>query len=162
MKKNNKGFMLAEVFIVSSFVLGVLVYMFIQTNSIMRNFNRSFSYNTVSGLYITNEVAKYIKKNDTNNYCTGVNIIDYSDDTWNNLKKSSNINTVIIGNLNDIKANVTSTNVTSNTGISPKAQDFIKFLEEKDKCVIIIEFDDKTVSADSKQVDNYTYASLNF
>lgn len=157
MKKNNKGFMLAEVFIVSSFVLGVLVYMFIQTNSIMRNFNRSFSYNTVSGLYITNEVAKYIKKNDTNNYCTGVNIIDYSDDTWNNLKKSSNINTVIIGNLNDIKANVTSTN-----GISPKAQDFIKFLEEKDKCVIIIEFDDKTGSTDSKPVDNYTYASLNF
>lgn len=157
MKKNNKGFMLAEVFIVSSFVLGVLVYMFIQTNSIMRNFNRSFSYNTVSGLYITNEVAKYIKKNDTNNYCTSVNIIDYSDDTWKKLKKSSNINTVIIGNLNDIKANVT-----SNTGISPKAQDFIKFLEEKDKCVIIIEFDDKTGSTDSKQVDNYTYASLNF
>ena len=157
MKKNNKGFMLAEVFIVSSFVLGVLVYMFIQTNSIMRNFNRSFSYNTVSGLYITNEVAKYIKKNDTNDYCTGVNIINYSDDTWNNLKKSSNINTVIIGNLNDIKANVTSTN-----GISPKAQDFIKFLEEKDKCVIIIEFDDKTGSTDSKPVDNYTYASLNF
>ena len=157
MKKNNKGFMLAEVFIVSSFVLGVLVYMFIQTNSIMRNFNRSFSYNTVSGLYITNEVAKYIKKNDTNDYCTGVNIINYSDDTLNNLKKSSNINTVIIGNLNDIKANVTSTN-----GISPKAQDFIKFLEEKDKCVIIIEFDDKTGSTDSKPVDNYTYASLNF
>ena len=98
--------------------------MFIQTNSIMRNFNRSFSYNTVSGLYITNEVAKYIKKNDTNNYCNGVNIIDHTDNnTWNNLKKSSNINTVIIGNLNDIKANVT-----SNTEISPKAQDFIKFL----------------------------------
>lgn len=158
MKKNNKGFMLAEVFIVSSFVLGVLVYMFIQTNSIMRNFNRSFSYNTVSGLYITNEVAKYIKKNDTNNYCTGVNIIDYKDNnTWNNLKKSSNINTVIIGNLNDIKANAT-----SNTEISPKAQDFIKFLEEKDKCVIIIEFNNKIDSIDSKQVDNYTYASLNF
>lgn len=158
MKKNNKGFMLAEVFIVSSFVLGVLVYMFIQTNSIIRNFNRSFSYNTVSGLYITNEVAKYVKKNDTNNYCTGVNIIKYEDNnTWNNLKKSSNINTVIIGNLNDIKANAT-----SKTEISPKAQDFIKFLEEKDKCVIIIEFDDKTVSADSKPVDNYTYASLNF
>lgn len=158
MKKNNKGFMLAEVFIVSSFVLGVLVYMFIQTNSIMRNFNRSFSYNTVSGLYITNEVAKYIKKNDTNNYCTGVNIIDYKDNnTWNNLKKSSNINTVIIGNLNDIKANAT-----SNTEISPKAQDFIKFLEEKDKCAIIIEFNNKIGSIDSKQVDNFTYASLNF
>lgn len=158
MKKNNKGFMLAEVFIVSSFVLGVLVYMFIQTNSIMRNFNRSFSYNTVSGLYITNEVAKYIKKNDTNNYCTGVNIIDHTDNnTWNNLKKSSNINTVIIGNLNDIKANAT-----SYTEISPKAQDFIKFLEEKDNCVIIIEFNNKIGSIDSKQVDNYTYASLNF
>ena len=100
MKKNNKGFMLAEVFIVSSFVLGVLVYMFIQTNSIMRNFNRSFSYNTVSGLYITNEVAKYIKKNDINDYCTGVNMIKYEgNNTWNNLKKSSNINTVIIGKI---------------------------------------------------------------
>ena len=37
-----------------------------------------------------------------------------------------------------------------------------KFLEEKDKCVIIIEFNNKIGSIDSKQVDNYTYASLNF
>lgn len=145
MKKNKNGFMLAEVFIISSFVLGILVYMFVQINSIMRSYNKSFSYNTVSGLYITNEIKKYVSGDtglDISTACT--NNIYVADNIDDNLKEDANIKNIIIGNLNYIK-----NNATDNDKITPKALDFIKYLESKDKCVIIVEFSDDT------------YASLN-
>ena len=145
MKKNKNGFMLAEVFIISSFVLGILVYMFVQINSIMRNYNRSFSYNTVSGLYLTNEIKKYININDSSTLSTAcTNNIYIYDNVLSELKRDANIKNIIIGNLEYIK-----NNASSNDAITPKALDFIKYLENKDKCVIIVEFNDDT------------YASLN-
>lgn len=145
MKKNKNGFMLAEVFIISSFVLGILVYMFVQINSIMRNYNRSFSYNTVSGLYLTNEIKKYIYINDSSTLSTAcTNNIYIYDNILSELKRDANIKNIIIGNLEYIK-----NNASSNDEITPKALDFIKYLENKDKCVIIVEFNDDT------------YASLN-
>ena len=62
MKKNkHNGFLLAEAFIVSTFVLGVLVYLYIQTKVIINNYNKSASYNTIPGIYITKEIDKYFK-----------------------------------------------------------------------------------------------------
>lgn len=149
MKKNNKGFMLAEVFIVSSFVLGVLVYMFVQTNSIMRNYNRSFSYDTVQGLYITNEVKKFLNysgydKGELANACDSYQIFNVDDYYFNHMKQLTNIKTVIIGNLDYIKENAT-----NDSNISVKEKNYIKYLGEKDKCVLLLEFNDDT------------YASLN-
>lgn len=149
MKKNNKGFMLAEVFIVSSFVLGILVYMFIQTNSIMKNYNKSFSYDTVQGLYIANEVKKYLNYMDSDtpylsDACDSYEIFESSDEVWNNIKRFTNIKTVIIGDLNYIKENAS-----DDTNISAKEKDYIKYLVEKNKCVLLLEFNDDT------------YASLN-
>ena len=147
MKNNNKGFMLAEVFIVSSFVLGVLVYMFIQMNSIMKNYNKSFSYDTVQGLYITNEVKKYLNYNSSNadyisRACESYEIFDSSESNWTNIKKQSNIKTVILGNLNYIKKNAN-----NDVNISAKEKDYIKYLGEKDKCVLLLEFNDDTYSS---------------
>lgn len=150
MKKNNKGFMLAEVFIVSSFVLGVLVYMFIQINSIMKNYNRSFSYDTVQGLYVTNEVRKYINltdsdKNIISGACANYQILnDENDIFWQKIKESNDIKTAILGNLNYIKGNAINDN-----NITPKAKDYINYLSSKDNCVLMLEFNDGT------------YASLN-
>lgn len=62
MKKNKcNGFLLAEAFIVSTFVLGVLIFMYIQTRNIINNYNKSFSYNTISDIYVTKEIDKYFK-----------------------------------------------------------------------------------------------------
>lgn len=149
MKKNNKGFMLAEVFIVSSFVLGILVYMFIQTNSIMRNYNRSFSYDTVQGLYIANEVKKLLvysgyDQDELANACDSYQIFDVSDYYFDHIKQLTNIKTIVLGNLNYMKENVA-----SDSSISAKEKDYIKYLGEKDKCVLLLEFNDDT------------YASLN-
>lgn len=149
MKKNNKGFMLAEVFIVSSFVLGILVYMFIQTNSIMRNYNRSFSYDTVQGLYIANEVKKLLvysgyDQDELANACDNYQIFDVSDYYFDHIKQLTNIKTIVLGNLNYMKENIA-----SDSSISAKEKDYIKYLGEKDKCVLLLEFNDDT------------YASLN-
>ena len=149
MKKNNKGFMLAEVFIVSSFVLGVLVYMFVQTNSIMRNYNRSFSYDTVQGLYITNEVKKFLgysgyDTGDLAKACDTYQIVAIDDDYFTNMRELANVKTIILGNLNYIKENVT-----NDSNVSAKEKDYIKYLGKKDKCVLLLEFNDDT------------YASLN-
>lgn len=144
MKKNNKGFMLAEVFIVSSFVLGVLVYTFIQINSIMKNYNKSFSYDTVQGLYIANEIKNYLNYNSSNkefvsSACENYKIFDVSDDYWSKIKKSANIKTVILGNLNYIKENVA-----TDSNISAKQKDYIKYLGEKDSCILLLEYNDDT------------------
>ena len=46
-KINNKGFVLAETLIVTSFVAGVLLYLFIQFSNLNKNYNNSFKYNTI-------------------------------------------------------------------------------------------------------------------
>lgn len=145
MKKNNRGFMLAEVFIISSFVLGILVYMFVQINSIMRNYNRSFSYDTVSGLYITNEIKKYIKIIDSDNSISSVactNNIYLDAPIPDDLKKNANVKNVIIGDINYLKENVTKDN-----RVTAKAADFIKYLENNNKCIIVVEFNDDTYAS---------------
>lgn len=147
MKKNNKGFLLAEVFIVSSFVLGVLVYMFIQINSIMKNYNRSFSYDTIQGLYTANEIMNYLKMRDSNlesNSCNNYQIINLNDEFGENIKKKANIKTIIIGNTIYMKENIA-----NDTSVTPKTKDYIKYINEKNNCILLLEFNDET------------YASLN-
>lgn len=78
MKKNNqKGFMLVEAFIISTVVLGILVFMFVQIRTITSGFNRSFSYNTVPGIYIANELGEFIKENNYDDIITFVETVGY-------------------------------------------------------------------------------------
>ena len=60
MIKNEKGFALTEVLILSAVVIGVLTFMFIQFKTINRSYQRSFKYDTPEGLYIANNILNYI------------------------------------------------------------------------------------------------------
>ncbi len=61
MKKNNdKGFVLAETLIVTAFVAGVLIFIFIEFTAISRNYEESYNYNTVENLYSLNNIKEYI------------------------------------------------------------------------------------------------------
>ncbi len=74
---NKKGFTLVETLIVSTVVAGILVYLFLQFSTVKRNFNTSFRYNTVNGLYALEDISEYINSLDTefkNNYI--INSID--------------------------------------------------------------------------------------
>lgn len=64
MKLNNKGFALTEVLILSSVVIGVLTFMYIQFKNINRSYQKSFNYDTVEGMYLANNILNYI--NDDN------------------------------------------------------------------------------------------------
>ena len=60
MIKNNKGFVITEVLILSTVIMGVLVFMYTQFKSINRGYQYSFRYDTPQGLYLANNIINYI------------------------------------------------------------------------------------------------------
>jgi len=61
-KKNaNRGFVLAETLIVTTFVAGVLIFLFIQFTNLSKNYTDSYKYNTVEGLYALRNIKDYIE-----------------------------------------------------------------------------------------------------
>ena len=62
-KKSQKGFLLAESLIVATFVITVLIFLFIQFKNLSSSFDSSFKYNTVEGLYALDNVKTYLKEN---------------------------------------------------------------------------------------------------
>ncbi len=61
MKKNkNKGFMLAETLIVTTFVAGILLFTTIQFINLSNGYNENYKYNTVEAMYALNTVKNYI------------------------------------------------------------------------------------------------------
>lgn len=60
MIKNNKGFTITEVLILSTVIIGVLIFMYTQFKNINRSFQYSFKYDTVEGMYKANNIAKFL------------------------------------------------------------------------------------------------------
>ena len=60
---NKKGFMLLETLVVSTFILGILIFLFIQLSTIKRAYDTSFRYNTITGLYHAKEFSKFLLEN---------------------------------------------------------------------------------------------------
>lgn len=65
MKKDNRGFLLAESLVVSTFVLTVLILLYIQFSNLTTNYKNSYNYNNVESIYDLSSVANYLQ---TNNY----------------------------------------------------------------------------------------------
>ena len=59
-KKNNQGFILLETLIVSAFIIGVLVFLYVQFSNIKRGYDESFRINTITGLYRAVDIKKYL------------------------------------------------------------------------------------------------------
>ncbi|MBE6151801.1 MAG: hypothetical protein E7165_00590 [Firmicutes bacterium] len=151
MKKNNqKGFMLVEAFVVSTIVLGVLVFMFIQIRTIVNGFNKSFSYNTIPGIYIANELKKIIKIQDYDELkqqveLTGYVLVDEDRADWNNMFGMNNIKTLIIA-----KDDINSLKKIKGEKISDKVVDYINTITSSDvqnAYRIIVEFNDDTYAS---------------
>ena len=60
MKKNSKGFVLFETLVVATFVLGALIFLFVQFSNIKKNYEITFRYNTVPGVYNLKVLGDYI------------------------------------------------------------------------------------------------------
>lgn len=152
--KNNKGFMLVEALVMSMIVIGTLTFMYIQFQNISRSYEKSFNYNTVTGLYITNEVKNYLINNslvDTyknevdNNTSKYIKIGDITDSSFVELKEKGQIKTVILVNesLSELKGKKTK-------DLSEKFNDFINYLKvdkEGNGYRLLIEFNDDTYAS---------------
>lgn len=60
MKKKKNGFVLAETLIVTTFVAGVLIFLYIQLTNLSSNYEISHTYNTVDDLYALENIVKLI------------------------------------------------------------------------------------------------------
>lgn len=79
MKKKEKGFMLVETLVVSTLVSTILVILYVQFNTIVKNFNKDFHYNSVNNLYATQNIKKFILNDDNGNFYTNLkNLLNQS------------------------------------------------------------------------------------
>lgn len=109
-KKNDKGFMLAETLIVTTFVASVLIYLFIQFTNLSKSYDESYIYNTTEGLYALEDIKNYMYSDyealsfikSTLNSADYIDISDcsmFNDKEYcKNLFKLENINEIIITN----------------------------------------------------------------
>lgn len=67
MIKNNKGFAITEVLIISTVLIGVLIFMYSQFKNINRSYQYSFKYDTVQGMYLANNIINFINEEDYDN-----------------------------------------------------------------------------------------------
>lgn len=61
MKKNEKGFTLLETLVVSTFVVGTIVFLFSQFVVIKKNYTRSLKYDNVDDIYIAKNLKQFFE-----------------------------------------------------------------------------------------------------
>jgi len=157
MKKNCKGFVLVEFLTVSIFVLGVLIFLTVQFNTINKSYNRSFKYDTVPDLYFARNIKNMILNDSYDNLKDKVNQDKYVDFT--------DCSTTYFNSRNYCKALLESEKVkkaifVSQDLISFKSTDYYNGLDESFKSfisrlksnnngsyMILLEFDDDTYTS---------------
>lgn len=63
-KAKQLGFALIETLVVSVFITGVLIYLYIQFQAIHNSYEESFEFNPVPALYAVNNMSQYLVKNE--------------------------------------------------------------------------------------------------
>lgn len=130
-KKVNKGFMLAETLVVTAFVAGILIFLYVQFSNLNNSYDESYKYNTVEGLYALEDIKNYIENDESAlNYIEEnieslkyINIEDCSIFTSKDdcllLLKSENINSIFI-----------TTNLIPYNSIDEYSEDFLDFVNK--------------------------------
>lgn len=77
MKKNRKGFTLIETLLVSTFVIGTLVYLFVQFSNIKKTYDINFVRDTIPSLYYVQNINSYLESTDISNIIATLNTKDY-------------------------------------------------------------------------------------
>ena len=114
MKKNNKGFMLAEVVVTSTLLLTIMVSLFFAFNRIYTRFNNITEYKNIDGMFAIENMIEYMinetgnnninnillsKENNNYKYIIDNKICKLSDNNYcNEIQKTYKINNLIIGN----------------------------------------------------------------
>ena len=164
-KMNNRGFLLVESLVVTTFVLTVLVFLFVQFKNLFNSYENSYDYNTVEGIYNLNTFKNYLTSPDVlsvsmnGNYtvifegtsCSNVN--SFNNDVCNNLGKAMNLKTLIY--LDESKLD--SLKDSNDSIFTSSYKDFLKRLKEQSNDVRLIgQFNDgtyATITYDAPEIE---------
>ena len=81
MKKNNKGFLLAEVITVSVVTIVALVIIYSQFVAVDNSYYKSFKYNNVDKLFLANQLKQFINGDNASELYSDIENISYADIT---------------------------------------------------------------------------------
>ena len=163
--KKNSGFVLFETLVVSTLILGTLIFLFIQISTIKNSYYISFRYNTIPGLYNANVMASFLSTDGYNEMKTEIdestygfiditNCVHSSDtDLCDEIVKDMKAKTIILAQ-NDIS---TLKNNLNQTELSTNLKKFIKRLpstKSDERYRLIVEYNDDTFATISVKEDN--------
>lgn len=159
-KMNKKGFMLAETLIVSTFIMTILIFLYVQFRTVTDSYNTSFKYNNVNNVYAANNIRIFLNGENISKIRSDLAASNYIDVTGcpttyitevsycRKLFEDLKVNKVLVvsDDLSKVKGHL-------NSSWSQNLKDFIKALKtdsETGAIRLIIEYNDDT------------YASLKF
>lgn len=161
-KINKNGFMLLETLIVSTVILGTLVFLYVQFVNIKANYEISFKYNTIPGLFMTKEISNIVKddisslqtklEKETSKYLniTSSEYITVNKELYNNTVSAMNIDTILFvdDNLDEFKNHLLSDTYDTATFDDQFKKYILRLNTNKEnKYRIIIKFKDKTYAS---------------
>lgn len=170
MKKNNKGFMLAEVVVTSTLLLTIMVSLFFTFNKIYVRYERLTTYKNIDGFYAIDDFLEYtfnttnndninkiLDKKGTNEYIYIIKnkICQIANTTYcNKLKNTYNITNLLL--INEVKDDIDDLNKTTYN------KTFIEYFDYLKKYYPFDEYaaNSYLVVAEYKLNDNYYYSSL--
>lgn len=155
MKKNNKGFTLIETLIVSAFVAATLTYLFIQMNNTLTNYDITFRYDTINGIYNANVISEYLRENSYTNLINLSKTNGYVDiTTSSNVNGNSSYYGLILDKINAKTVLFTSEDMAylkNDVKTSAYSEELKRYIQKKDsdisltnKYIIIVEYKDNT------------------
>lgn len=172
--KNEKGFLLAEALIVSTFVLTILIVLFIQFSNLTNNYKNSYNHNNVESIYDLSSVSNYLTTNAydlssgltvekpyvlvySNNRCNiEAGITDtFCDDFMKNMGAKT-----IIYTYSDVKPIQYYVNNNEDENIGQRLREFITKIDAKEiqnKGRLFAEFENGTFSTVAFDTNSYEY-----
>ena len=153
--KKNTGYILFETLIVSTVLLGVLIFLYIQLSAIKTSYETSFKYNTVTNLYKTRTLANYLEETGYDDLKTALanaedGYIDitgctYGGSACSTIRGSISAKTIILARSNLI----TFKSVLSTTNYSEGLKQFVRKTSGNTakEYMLIVEYNDKTYAS---------------
>lgn len=161
-KSNQKGFLLVETLVVSIFILGSFVFLFVQFRNVNQSYQISFQYNAIDALYAAENLKKFYLNDNFDNmaqtYRTGK--MKYADLTTcpssmikevaycQKLMEVLDVKTVLFTDSDTTYIK----NVLDTSTIDPSLKKFIKYIKNDEEGVLlkyrlIVEMNDGTFAS---------------
>ena len=153
-KMNNKGFLLVETIVVATFTVTVLVALFLQFKNLLVNYNDSYNYNTVEGVYDLGAYKTCIQtmgiKVKTSDAVPYRDVTNTGNSACNRIKTASHLKKIILTNSNL----ATLKNYIKNNPDSNLSQDMRNMIRRLDN----IDYQDRLIA----EFENGTFASITY